>query len=733
MPCKDETVGYLAAALDSVLQQTSPHWRLLVLIDPDTPAAIRDQVAALRDERIRLVVSPGGGMAGALNAGMRVAESEYVCILLSDDALAPGAVATVARYVRRHPEVDFFYSSRRYLDGQGRLHGPVMRSARRFTLEHFSTRGSPVKHLLCWRREKGLKVGGMDERFSVHGCDDKDFPWTMAEAGARFLPIRECLYYYRNHQDRPRLTTHTPLPQQIDVLAAMLRKHRVPEAVASQYLRRALKDYLLADTTAAYRDGRPAPLTLSCYGEFTPDRLGDFLGRGYKQRHFFPHRVYALPKGGPDGLQLARRMCGVSDPSRLREIVLFASAPAVDALPESLYFDDDLVWHQQQFGRKGQVATASVVLDGKRLFATTYVSDLVQRISRRRQYKTRVEKVFQGWSRLLINALLVFALENGVETVLSASAALALKNTDPARSPDGRLFTRVYDDHLRGILDADRQGEWWRIDVRRNAPRAVLPEKRRELLDPGKVICICHDIERGLGHLGVNPAFARAVEGPARDALGVMLDVEEQAGIRCTYHVVGTLFNELRAPIAGRGHAVAFHSYDHGTSPRPRLRRVLGGLARLLRAVRPGPPDLASFQLQACRGFDYRIKGYRPPRSRLTRDISDAHLAMHNFEWLASSRESLRRTTPALENGIVKIPIHLDDFDLYRGRLTFDGWARLALELIRENDFTALSLHDCYAGWWLKEYAAFLRSIRGLGTFLTFDEVAAQVFLSQSL
>jgi hypothetical protein len=721
MPCKDQHDRFLVAAIESVLRQTSAHWRLLVIVEEDTPDAIRARVASFADRRIRLLVSLGGRLGGALNAGMRAADTDFVCILLSDDALASDAVATVQHYVGHYPEVDFFYSSRRYIDTDGTPQGPVMHSEAEFTLDDFATRGSRVKHLLCWRREKGLEAGGFDERFSDIGCDDFDFPWVMAEAGARFHPIGECLYHYRNHQEFFRLTTHTPVVKHIEQLTAMFRKHRVPEPALTRYLRRALARYILANATASHRDGKPPPLALSCYGEFTPDRLGDFLRGGFKQRHFFPHRVYYIPKGGPDGLKLASRMCNIRDPALLHEVVLFASPTAIDKFPDALFFDDDIIWHQQQFLRKGQVASANIVLDGQRMFGMAYVSDLVQRISRRPEHRTQVTKVFQGWSRLLFNALLVFAIEHGVQSFFSTTAELALKNTDPRRTPEGWLFARIYDDHLREVLDADRQGDWWRIDVRTNQHRAIYPERRRELVDTGKTICICHDIERGLGHSHLDPDFARSIDGPAQQALGEMLEIEAQEGIRCTYHVLGAFWDEVRDRVAARGHALGFHSYDH----------QIGQVATAPNT--PAGGRLESYQLQKCRTLDYRIKGYRPPQSRLTADISDAHLAFYNFEWLASSRQSLQCSAPHLENSVVKIPIHLDDYDLYTGKQTFEEWAARALALVRQNDFTALSLHDCYAGFWLHEYPGFLQSLKKLGSFQTLDEVATRTFLHSAV
>jgi glycosyltransferase involved in cell wall biosynthesis len=191
MPGRDQKDSFLAAAVESVLRQTSPDWRLLVIIDAETPAAVGDLVKSFADERICLVLNQGAGLGGALNTGMRIADSLFVCVLLSDDALDSTAVATALRYIRRYPRVDFFYSSRRLIDAVGAPQGPVLKAARRFTLKDFTTRGSRVKHFLCWRRAKGLEVGGIDERFSAHGCDDCDFAWTMAEAGARFRAIRE--------------------------------------------------------------------------------------------------------------------------------------------------------------------------------------------------------------------------------------------------------------------------------------------------------------------------------------------------------------------------------------------------------------------------------------------------------------------------------------------------------------------------------------------------------------
>jgi GT2 family glycosyltransferase len=140
------------------------------------------------------------------------------------------------------------------MDARGKNLSRVKRSNKKFDIHDFVTKGSPVKHLLCWRRTKGLAIGGMDEALSGHGCDDYDFPWRMAEAGYRFKAVKECLYYYRVHHDFHRLTTHVPVEDQVRILKAMFRKHKVSEPEITAYIQNALTGYLVKDQTLSFEE-----------------------------------------------------------------------------------------------------------------------------------------------------------------------------------------------------------------------------------------------------------------------------------------------------------------------------------------------------------------------------------------------------------------------------------------------------------------------------------------------
>ena len=428
-----------------------------------------------------------------------------------------------------------------------------------------------------------------------------------------------------------------------------------------------------------------------------------FVARGYKSSLFFSHRVHWLAKCGPDGLKLASRMCGVKEPELLWQIVLYAMSPASDEFPSHMFFDPDLAWHQQHFNRASQVASVNLALRDRTLFTMALQSDLVQRISRRRELKTRVEKVFKGWDHLLLNAVANFAAERGFAEIRVPRSHFAMKNTDLARTVQPELFERVYDRSVHARFKTTEAGDWWSIGVERNRPAMIHLRRREGRVDRGKTVCVCHDTERDQGFRDIDPELAQRTETDARAALDRMLAIERRAGIRATYSVVGSFVDEVRGKIEGDGHCLAFHSYDH---------------------------DLTRDQLAACRKVDYRIKGYRAPQSLLTDELRGDRLTWHNFEWLANSASSFGFDTPRLENRLVKIPILFDDFSLHTGRLTYDAWFRRAIEAIQTRDFVAFGLHDCYAEHWLDHFERLLEDIKALAQPRTLDEVAADLYIA---
>lgn len=234
---------FLRKAILSVMGQTSPVWELFIITNPENQVEIIEQVSSwLPDPRVQLILNQGVNLPGSLNTGMRQAQTGFVAILLGDDMWAPNAVAVLNDHIRNFPEVDFFHSARRFIDAEDNPISSVYYPEESFELLDFVHK-SQAKHLLCWRVKKGLEIGGMDETINNVGPDDWDFPWCMAENGAKFMAIQEPLYLLRDHREGYRLTTHLPLSVHITETRRILRKHNVPEPFIRKKVREARRGY----------------------------------------------------------------------------------------------------------------------------------------------------------------------------------------------------------------------------------------------------------------------------------------------------------------------------------------------------------------------------------------------------------------------------------------------------------------------------------------------------------
>jgi len=471
---------------------------------------------------------------------------------------------------------------------------------------------------------------------------------------------------------------------------------------------------------------------LIVYRELEDAQQDLFLGLGYPRKYVFPHHTYRIPKAAPDALRLANWMLGKEPRIEHFTLLLHAAPERLSGFPADLFLNNDLFIHRQQFGRPGHLAFAALALSGRNLYVLTMVSDLVQRRTRAGKHQYRIRKYFRGWRHMLLNAVLDFAVERGCENVHFPKAKLVMQYTGKRSAASDAFFERLYDKTPTEYYDAASTGDWWRMNVPANRRSIVELVKKREALPNGKTICITHDIERGLGHREFDEAIARRMDRAAPTYLARMLDAEHRATCRATYCVVGSILEEVREPIEKGGHCLAFHSYDHVSQEKAFWQKLpLRKLRIFLLSRLRGYPT--AIQLKLCRQVDYALRGYRPPNSVLTKEHAINNLKYFNFDWLASSEDSLGVKMPTFRDGIVFIPILFDDFPLFRGDCSYSQWQARAVSLIDKRAFTAFGLHDCYAEHWLPRYLELLEQVRTMGETKTLEDVANEIFLEQCL
>jgi len=142
---------------------------------------------------------PDRGQSQAINRGFAKTSGEIMAWLNSDDVLLPGALAYVADFFARNPNVDVIYGHRAIIDEKDRQIGRWILPAHDDTV--LSWADYVPQESLFWRRAIWDKAGGrVDESFRF--AMDWDLLVRFREAGARFARVPRFLAAFRVHPEQ---------------------------------------------------------------------------------------------------------------------------------------------------------------------------------------------------------------------------------------------------------------------------------------------------------------------------------------------------------------------------------------------------------------------------------------------------------------------------------------------------------------------------------------------------
>ena len=195
---------YIGQALDSLLAQTDPSWEAIVVDDgsTDQSGAIIDAYAA-RDPRIRAFHQANGGVAAALNAGLRQARGEWVHWLSSDDLFKPEKLAINRDWIARHADAEFFFSHfwlLREKTGELTQHdlwGPLPEAPYQLLTLLFRNYVSGIS--ICVKREAWDEAGHFDP--TLRYAQDYD-QWLRLLSRRPGIFIPEWMVISRNHAEQ---------------------------------------------------------------------------------------------------------------------------------------------------------------------------------------------------------------------------------------------------------------------------------------------------------------------------------------------------------------------------------------------------------------------------------------------------------------------------------------------------------------------------------------------------
>jgi len=426
---------------------------------------------------------------------------------------------------------------------------------------------------------------------------------------------------------------------------------------------------------------------------------------GVRASAYIDYYAIAMDKCYPDTLLQLNR-AGIEEAmvakASFKQVNIYAADTKL--LSQLCYENPPVYWHHQQMGLEGLIGSAGLYFPGEgQAVVTLLQSDLVQRFllsPGNAVFRNQIESSFSQWYKLMFNAVMDVCEREGFDTLYSPTSEQVIERTN--KEIDVRLFKRIYDYPSRQYsvqsVSVDKRS-YWKIPLKINAGRRASLSARIMSFKPRRRICLLHDIE---GNVDTDISLAECNQNLRR-----MLEIEQSLGIQGTYHILGRRLEELLPVILSHGkHAIGFHSYNHQVDELDQLRK--------------------------CREISWEFRGYRPPQSKLTPELSDYNLALNNFEWLASSTSSLGFANSRLENGLAKIPIAIDDYGLHTGATNYAKWKAHIIQEAGRNDIFCFSVHDCYASGWIDDYVVFLKELQGMGELITCEQLAGEMFRGSS-
>ncbi len=222
IPCYNRE-RYLAEAIESVLEQTHPNIELIVIDDGSSDRS--GEIA--QSYPLKYHYQTNGGISAARNAGIAVANGEFLAFLDSDDIWVQDKLAKQMAAFDTNPDIEavFGYAQNFYSPELDENFRNRIRCPEKPVAAHISS-------AMLIKRSAFLRVGNFDTNLNT-GIDISWYIWAI-EHQLQQITIPDVVYHRRLHESNSGITERQYANQRLHIIKAKLDRERAKHRALNQ-------------------------------------------------------------------------------------------------------------------------------------------------------------------------------------------------------------------------------------------------------------------------------------------------------------------------------------------------------------------------------------------------------------------------------------------------------------------------------------------------------------------
>jgi len=232
LPTYNTPINFLTECIDSVINQTYPHWELCIADDNSKKIEVIELIKNYlkKDNRIKCVFrKENGHICKSSNSALKITTGDFIGLLDHDDLLLPNALYETAILLNEDREIDFIYSDEDKLSEiEKKPTEPYLKNDwsidKLFSFMY-------VGHFSVYKKEIIKKVNGFT--IGTQGAQDYDLLLKSLKFIKNPKHLPQILYRWRKHPESTAMTLSAK-PYAIIAGAKVLQK-RLKDYVDSNF------------------------------------------------------------------------------------------------------------------------------------------------------------------------------------------------------------------------------------------------------------------------------------------------------------------------------------------------------------------------------------------------------------------------------------------------------------------------------------------------------------------